>query len=88
MIKVIDNDKLLNHLKDRDTLYKSILDTEDFDDEKLNQFNSIFTLPQLEQDILYLHTIYGLRTTAELYGCSTRMINYKIKDIKQKLHKK
>lgn len=89
MIKKLDNERLKSYLKNRDEIFQSILTTEDFDDEKLNQFNRIYTnLSQLEFDILYLHTLYGLTTTAELYGCSKRLINYKVKDIKEKLHKK
>lgn len=89
MIKELDNEKLKSYLRNRDEIFQSILTTEDFDDEKLKQFNRIYTiLTPLEFDILYLHTLYGLTTTAELYGCSKRLINYKIKDIKEKLHKK
>lgn len=89
MIKELDNEKLKSYLKGRDEIIQSILQTEEFDDEKLEHFNRLYnTLTPLEFDILYLHTLYGLTTTAELYGCSKRLINYKVKDIKEKLHKK
>ena len=84
MIK-IDNEKLKNSLKDRDKIINSLYE-EDIDDEQLEKLNLLNNLPPLERDIFFLHTVYGTNYTAEVYGCSTRLIQYKIKEIKQKLN--
>lgn len=85
MIK-IDNEKLKDLLKDRDLILTSLYD-EDIDDTQYKKLEYLKTLKPLDLDIFYLCTIYGTSFTSKIYGCSMRLLQYKVKEIKDNLNK-
>lgn len=85
MIK-IDNEKLKDLLKDRDVILSSLYD-EDIDDTQYNKLKYLKTLKPLDLDIFYLCTLYGTTYTSKIYGCSVRLLQYKVKSIKDNLNK-
>ncbi len=85
MIK-IDNEKLKDLLKDRDVILNSLYD-EDIDDTQYNKLKYLKSLKPLDLDIFYLCIIYGTTFTSRIYGCSVRLLQYKIKEIKDNLNK-
>lgn len=85
MIK-IDNEKLKDLLKDRDVILSSLYD-EDIDDTQYNKLKYLKSLKPLDLDIFYLCTLYGTTYTSKIYGCSVRLLQYKVKSIKDNLNK-
>lgn len=85
MIK-IDNEKLKDLLKDRDVILNSLYD-EDIDDTQYNKLKYLKSLKPLDLDIFYLCTLYGTTYTSKIYGCSVRLLQYKVKSIKDNLNK-
>lgn len=83
------NDKILSVLKDRENVMNNISYNQNWDDEKLSQFNlfkkKYNELSFLERDIWYLVTLQGVTKTAKMMEVSRSFINKKMKIIREKL---
>jgi uncharacterized protein YjcR len=80
--KAYNNDNLLTALKDRDDIFKSMIEENDFDDEQLKQLNKYLSLSQFHRDLLYLTSIMKIKDICELYAVSHTHIYNQIKKIK------
>lgn len=89
MVKVINNEKVVDILKLRESALKEMMTLDSWDDEQLNkiaQFKYKYSqLEQWEQDLYFVYTQIGYTETSRIFGLAITTTRRKIKNIINKL---
>lgn len=89
MVKVVNNDKVLEVLKTRENALQDLMTLQSFDDEQvdvLENFKKRYNnLKQWEKDLYYVFSQLGYTETSKLYGLAQTTTRRKIKNIIEKL---
>lgn len=85
--KAYENKKLIEALKDRDSVYDSVLSNVNaYDDEQLAVLSNISKLTQFQKDLLYLSSQMSVYDVADLYAVSASLLYSHLRDIQKILH--
>lgn len=80
------NDVLKAALQDSKTIYKSMKESFDFDDEQLKVLEVFENLSQFDKDLIYLSSVYPVSEIANMYNVTRQYIYKLLHKVQDKIH--
>lgn len=80
------NDVLKAALQDSKTIYKSMKESFDFDDDQLKVLEVFENLSQFDKDLIYLSSVYPVSEIANMYNVTRQYIYKLLHKVQDKIH--
>lgn len=80
------NDVLKAALHESKTIYKSMKESFDFDDEQLKVLEVFENLSQFDKDLIYLSSVYPVSEIANMYNVTRQYIYKLLHKVQDKIH--
>lgn len=80
------NDVLKAALQDYKTIYKSMKESFDFDDDQLKVLEVFENLSQFDRDLIYLSSVYPVSEIANMYNVTRQYIYKLLHKVQDKIH--
>ena len=80
------NDVLKAALRDSKTIYKSMKESFDFDDDQLKVLEVFENLSQFDRDLIYLSSVYPVSEIANMYNVTRQYIYKLLHKVQDKIH--
>lgn len=80
------NDVLKAALQDSKTIYKSMKESFDFDDDQLKVLEVFENLSQFDRDLIYLSSVYPVSEIANMYNVTRQYIYKLLHKVQDKIH--